>query len=85
MQIKLRFFASVRETLDVSQEQVSVPPEVSTIGQLRAYLIARGGVWAEGLAPTRALRTAYNQLMCGPDVRLTDGCEIAFFPPVTGG
>ena len=86
MQINLRFFASVRETLDVSQEVVNVPPEVTTIGQLRSHLIAsRGGVWADGLGPDRALRTAYNQVMCGPHVTLTEGCEIAFFPPVTGG
>jgi molybdopterin synthase sulfur carrier subunit len=31
------------------------------------------------------VRIALNQLMCEEDVRLTLGCEVAFFPPVTGG
>lgn len=85
MQINLRFFASVREALGVSQELVSVPAGVATIGDMRAHLMARGGAWTEALAPGRALRMAYNQVMCGPEVTLTEGCEVAFFPPVTGG
>jgi molybdopterin synthase sulfur carrier subunit len=85
MKINLRFFASVRETLDLSQETVEVPAAVTTVGQMRAHLAARGSVWAEALAPERSLRMAYNQVMCGPETRLTEGCEVAFFPPVTGG
>lgn len=85
MKINLRFFASVRETLDLSQESLEVPADVTTVGAVRALLAARGSVWAEALAPERSLRMAYNQIMCGPQTRLTEGCEVAFFPPVTGG
>ena len=85
MNINLRFFASVRETLGSSQETATLPPGITTVGALRAQLAQRGGKWAEALAPERALRTAYNQVMCGADTALTDGCEVAFFPPVTGG
>jgi molybdopterin synthase sulfur carrier subunit len=85
MDIKLRFFASVREALGVSQEAADMPPGVTTVGAVRAHLVARGGAWAEALAPERALRTAYNQVMCSPDTVITQGCEVAFFPPVTGG
>jgi len=85
MDINLRFFASVRETLGVSQETASVPAGVVTVGALRTHLALRGGNWAEALAPERALRMAYNQVMCNADTALTDGCEVAFFPPVTGG
>ena len=85
MNIQLRFFASVREALGVSQQSLSVPDSVTTIGALRAFLSQRGGLWAEALAAHRSLRTAYNQTMCDADTRLTEGCEVAFFPPVTGG
>jgi molybdopterin synthase sulfur carrier subunit len=85
MNITLRFFASVRETLGTSQESASMPPEVATVGDVRDHLAARGGAWAEALAPQRALRMACNQVMCSPDKALTEGCEVAFFPPVTGG
>lgn len=85
MNIQLRFFASVREALGTSQESVSLPEDVQTVGDVRAHLRARGGVWAETLAEGRALRMAYNQVMTGADTRLGEGGEVAFFPPVTGG
>lgn len=85
MNITLRFFASVRETLGTSQETLAAPAHLTTVGELRAFLIGRGGVWAEALAEGRSLRTACNQIMCNADAALTDACEVAFFPPVTGG
>lgn len=85
MNIQLRFFASIRETLGTSQESVTVPAQVRTVGDVRDFLIARGGAWAECLAEGRSLRMACNQIMAEPDARITDGCEVAFFPPVTGG
>ena len=85
MKIQLRFFASVRESLNLSEQTVDLPASVQTVGQLRAWLVARGEVWAEVLGAQRALRTAYQQQMCEPDTALTDGAEVAFFPPVTGG
>jgi molybdopterin synthase sulfur carrier subunit len=85
MNIQLRFFASVREAVGASAETVTVPAEIGTVGALRAYLVQRGGVWADALAEKKLLRMACNQLMTDADARLTDGCEVAFFPPVTGG
>jgi molybdopterin synthase sulfur carrier subunit len=85
MQIELRFFASVREALGTSHEGVTVPASVDTVGALRSHLVERGGVWAQALGTDRALRMALDHVMCQPDAALRDGCEVAFFPPVTGG
>jgi molybdopterin synthase sulfur carrier subunit len=85
MNIQLRFFASVREALNTSQESVTLPSDIHTIGDVRAHLRERGGAWTEALAEGRALRMAYNQQMCDAQTAITDGCEVAFFPPVTGG
>lgn len=85
MMITLRFFASVREAVGVSQEALALPDDVRTVGQVRNLLIARGGAWAEALAPGRALRMAFNQQMCDAATPVADGGEVAFFPPVTGG
>ena len=52
---------------------------------MRAHLRARGGVWADALADGRALRMAFNQELANADTVVTDGGEVAFFPPVTGG
>lgn len=85
MNIQLRFFASVREALGTSQEKVSLPDDVATVGDVRAWLRERGGAWAEALAEGRALRMACNQQMTDAATRISEGCEVAFFPPVTGG
>ena len=85
MKIELKYFASVRESLGLAQERVELPESVSTVGDVRAWLRARGGAWAETLAEGRALRMACNQVMTDAGARVTEGCEVAFFPPVTGG
>ncbi|MGN6666698.1 MAG: molybdopterin converting factor subunit 1 [Trinickia sp.] len=85
MKIELRYFASVREAVGLAEEAVDVPQGVATIGDVRAWLRMRGGAWAEALAEGRALRTACNHTMTDAAARLTEGCEVAFFPPVTGG
>lgn len=85
MNIKLRYFASVREALNISHEMATIPDGVTTVGAIRAHLVARGGIWAEALGVNKPLRTAYNQAMCGPEQVVEAGAELAFFPPVTGG
>lgn len=85
MHIQLRFFAGIRETLGTSQEMLSLPEHVQTVGDVRAWLRERGGVWSEALAEGRALRMAYNQQMTDAATRIGEGGEVAFFPPVTGG
>jgi molybdopterin synthase sulfur carrier subunit len=85
MEIKLRFFASVREALGTSEEKLSLPAGVKTVGAVRDLLIGRGGAWAQALAHERAVRMAFNQVMCEPETEVKEGGEVAFFPPVTGG
>ncbi|CAG9180903.1 molybdopterin converting factor subunit 1 [Cupriavidus pampae] len=85
MDIELRFFASVREQVGTGAERVTVPADVRTVGELRGWLRARGGHWEEALAEGRALRMAVDHAVARIDTPLTAGCEVAFFPPVTGG
>ncbi len=81
--VKLRFFASLREKL--GEGEALALPDGSSVGAAREALRARGGAYAEALAPGRAVRSALNQKMCAESAVLADGDELAFFPPVTGG
>jgi molybdopterin synthase sulfur carrier subunit len=83
MQITVRYFASIREALGTGSETVQT--QAATLGALRDELLARGGAHAEALARHRAVRTALNQVMADETSALSDGAEVAFFPPVTGG
>lgn len=85
MKINLKFFASLREVLQTSQETVELPADVITIIQLRDCLIARGEPWSSALAQGKSVRAALNHQMVEDDASLIEGAEVAFFPPVTGG
>ena len=85
MKLQLRFFASLRESLGVSQESIDNPETIKTIADLRIYLVERGNSWAEVLAQGKVLRCALNQHMVEASTALQEGAEVAFFPPVTGG
>jgi sulfur-carrier protein len=83
MKITVRYFAAVREAMGCSSE--SLATDASTLAALRDELVARGGAGAHALAPGRAVRMALDQVMAEDSALLRDGCEVAFFPPVTGG
>ena len=82
MKFKIRYFASLRETIGRSQEEFE--STASTVGQVRDELLARGGVYL-CLQRDRSVRMALNQVMVNEDAMLMDQSELAFFPPVTGG
>lgn len=83
MKIQVRYFALLRETIGVASE--SVETACDNVASFRQQLIALGGVHAECLAIGRPVRVAVNQVMANDDTPLPGDCEVAFFPPVTGG
>jgi molybdopterin synthase sulfur carrier subunit len=83
MKVTVKYFASIRERIGAGSE--SLDTTAATLGALRDELIARGGAHAESLARGRAVRMALNQVMSEEGAPLSEGCEVAFFPPVTGG
>ena len=82
-QVTPRYFASIREALGKPREVRTTLAR--TVLELRAELIELGGSYAQALALGRALRSAIDQTMCDDHATIQDGCEVAFFPPVTGG
>ena len=83
--INILYFARIKESLGVGQESIAVPMEANDVADLTAWLRQRGAAWQTELAPGKALRVAVNQVMVGMDAAITDGDEVAYFPPVTGG
>jgi molybdopterin synthase sulfur carrier subunit len=83
MKIQVRYFASLRETIGVGAETFETSAQ--DVASLRQALIARGGVHAQCLAVGLPVRVAVNQVMASNATPLTGDCEVAFFPPVTGG
>ena len=83
MKVTVKYFASIRETLGQGSETVITT--AASVAALRDELIARGGSHAQGLARGKAVRAALDRVMRDESAPLAEGCEVAFFPPVTGG
>lgn len=83
--IRILYFASLRERLRTTEEAMALPPALRDVAGLRTMLAARGGEWADALAPDRPVLCAVNQAIARPEQAIADGDEVAFFPPVTGG
>lgn len=85
MKIDLLYFAALRERLGVGHETLDLPKQVTTVGELRAWIARRGEPWTSAFAETRRVRAAVDQAMATDESALREGAEVAFFPPVTGG
>lgn len=83
--LRVLFFGRVREELDTGPLEVAFADTVSSLNKLQQDLCERHGEkWTQVLGQDNIVR-AVNQSVVTDDMALTDGDEIAFFPPVTGG
>ncbi len=80
--IKVLFFAQTRELVGI--DEMDVPAEFETVEALRAHLANQEGKWDLALESGKLL-AAVNQSIVPLEHALSDGDEVAFFPPVTGG
>jgi molybdopterin synthase sulfur carrier subunit len=83
--VKLVYFAWVRERIGVESEDVALPANVRTTGELLAWLKERGPGYEHALSEPRAIRVAVDKVHARGDVPLAEAREVAIFPPMTGG
>ena len=83
--MKILYFAWLRSRIGRGEEEVEVPSEVKTVGELMAWLRGRGPLYAAVFAQPGLIRAALDQDYATPDQPLGSAREVAFFPPVTGG
>jgi len=83
MKITVKYFASIREALGQGSEQRET--SALTLADFRNELLSVSPAHALALARGKPVRMALDQIMSDEAALLHDGCEVAFFPPVTGG
>ncbi|PYE35799.1 molybdopterin synthase subunit MoaD [Rhizobium sp. PP-F2F-G38] len=84
-EVRLVYFAWVRERIGVGDEIVSLPDTVVTAGDLIAFLKTRGEDYEAALEHENVIRVAIDQEHVEHDEPLGSAREIALFPPMTGG
>jgi molybdopterin synthase sulfur carrier subunit len=84
MTIKVRFFAALRERLGTESLDVPASSSVDVEGLL-ALIRRQLGEGAVEILSAPNVRIALNQEFVTDQCRISDGDEIAFMPPITGG
>lgn len=83
MTISILYFASVKERMGISGESVAIEKGISGVDLIN-LLIEKGEPWHTVFSDDKLL-FAINQEIANLDDEISEGDEVAFFPPVTGG
>lgn len=83
--MKAVYFASVRERIGLTEEEIEPPAGVATVAELIGWLSTRGEGYAAAFANAATIRAAIDRSHARPDSPIRKAREIAFFPPMTGG
>jgi molybdopterin synthase sulfur carrier subunit len=83
--MKVRYFAWVRERVGKPEEDIDVPANVTTVGELVTWLSARGEEYAHAFENPKVIRAAIDKAHVNAQASIKGAGEIAFFPPMTGG
>ena len=81
MQVRLRYFAALREAAGVAEEPLDLPAGATVI-EARALLAERRPTLAK-LLPACAI--AIDRGYADAETPLRDGAELVFIPPLGGG
>lgn len=84
-ELKLSYFAWVRERIGKSDETLLPPAEVRTIADLIGWLSSRGEEYAYAFDKPDVIRAAIDRRHVRQDSPIEGAREVSFFPPMTGG
>lgn len=85
MELKIQYFASVREAMAREEETIQPPETVTTVADLLQYLSAQDASFAGLANAENPLLVAINHSVVDRNAALSENDEVAFFPPMTGG
>jgi molybdopterin synthase sulfur carrier subunit len=85
MKAKLVYFAWVREKIGKSEEEIELPTDVITVGDLLNHLKTLGEEYEAALEYDRVIRVALDQEHAHHTDTIVGVREIGIFPPMTGG
>lgn len=84
-EVRLVYFAWVRERIGLGEETITLPDSVVTAGDLIRHLKTLDEDHALALEQDHVIRVAIDQEHVEHDEAIGSPREIALFPPMTGG
>ena len=83
--LQILYFASVREAMQRSSQQVSLPEAVMSVADLLVLLSELDTKFRALQESGSPMLVAVNQTIVDSSHLVCSGDEVAFFPPMTGG
>jgi len=80
--VTVLYFAALRDVMGLSEEQVTLPPEVRTAADFLRFL---EGARSALTGRLQSVRLARNEAFAAPEEVLVAGDVLALIPPVAGG
>ena len=81
----VKYFSWIKEHIGKSEEQIDLPSNVTNVNQLINYLSEIDKKYNIIFDKKELIKIAVNKTYSSFDTSISNGDEIAFFPPVTGG
>ena len=86
MNLKLLFFASLRERFGFSQKEITLSKQVRSAEEFLLDMSKQsGGEWVNLFENKNLYKLAINQELSSWKDPIHAGDELAIFPPITGG
>ncbi len=83
--LDIHYFASIREALNKDHERVALPSGDNSVANLISQLQSGDPAFKALFSENNRVLVAVNQTVVDQSHRLSEGDEVAFFPPMTGG
>ena len=83
--MKVLFFAFLKDYAGFGEADVDIPAEVTDVASLVTWLRAQDDGYQRAFSREEVVRVAVNQEHVEMDFPVSNGDEVAFFPPMTGG
>lgn len=75
------YFAALVDHLGKNSEDVTLPPDVTNVRALLAWLRTRGGIWEQRLQE-KGVRVTVDRQLVNFDAALNDNAEVGIVPTV---
>jgi molybdopterin synthase sulfur carrier subunit len=83
--VKILYFAWLRERLNRSEDDVTLPPEVETAADLLAWLAQQDEALALALEKPEQFKVSRDAHIIAHHASILGASTVAILPPMTGG
>ncbi len=81
----IKYFAWIKDKVGCEEEEINLPPEVTTVGMLIDWLSRRGSQYEEAFEFIEVIKVVVNQSYVQNNHVIKDDDEVIFIPPIAGG